>query len=120
MEQGLLPGTISSDVHQFSVNSPVFNLWTIVSKFLWLGLTLEEAIRRVTENPSHVFRRLNGLGTLTEGAEADSAPFSQEEGRFRLVDAPGATRIGRQMLRPAGTVKAGHLYGSAKIPKVRL
>ncbi len=120
MEQGLLPGTISSDVHQFNVNGPVFDLATTVSKFLHLGLTLEEAIRRVTANPSQVFRRLNGLGTLSEGAEADIALFSLEEGTFQLVDALGARRIGRQMLRPAVTVKAGHLYGSASFPTERL
>lgn len=120
MEQGLLPGTISSDVHQFNVHGPVFDLATTVSKFLHLGLTLEEAVRRVTSNPSQVFRRLNELGTLREGAEADIAVMSLEGGEFQLVDALGATRTGRRMLRPVATVKAGQLYGSASIPTERL
>ncbi len=118
--QGLLPGTISSDVHQFNVQGPVFDLATTVSKFLHLGLSLEEAVRRVTANPAQVFGRLNQLGTLREGAEADIAVFALDDGEFRLTDALGATRTGRRLLRPVATVKAGRLYGAASIPTERL
>ena len=120
MEKGLRTGTISSDVHQFNVHGQVFDLATTVSKFLYLGLSLEEAIQRVTSNPSQVFGRLNQLGTLREGAEADIAVFAIDEGRFRLTDALGETRMGRRMLRPVATVKAGELYGAATIPTERL
>ena len=120
LEQGLKPGTISSDLHQFNVHGPVFDLATTVSKFLHLGLPLEEAIQRVTSNPSQVFGKLNELGTLREGAEADISIFSLEDGKFKFTDALGATRMGRQLLRPAATVKAGKLYGAASIPVERL
>lgn len=120
LEQGVLPGTISSDVHQFNVHGPVFDLATTVSKFLYLGLTLDQAVQRVTLNPSRVFGRLNQLGTLREGAEADIAVFSLDEGEYRLTDALGATRAGRRMLRPVVTVKSGQLYGAARIPTERL
>ncbi len=39
IKQGLLPGTISSDLHQFNIHGPVFDLATTLSKFLHLGLT---------------------------------------------------------------------------------
>jgi dihydroorotase len=120
LAQDLLPGTISSDVHQFNVNGPVFDLATTLSKFLHLGLTLEQVIERVTTNPSRLFGLLNGLGTLKEGAEADIAVFALDEGDFEFVDALGAKRIGSRKLRPVATVKAGKIYGSASIPVVRL
>jgi dihydroorotase len=120
MAQGLLPGTISSDVHQFNVHGPVFDLATTVSKFLYLGLTMEQAIGRVTANPSRVFGALNGLGSLRAGSEADISVFALEEGRFTLTDALGGTREGRRMLRPVATVRAGSLYGAASIPVERL
>ena len=120
LAQGLLPGTISSDVHQFNVNGPVFDLVTTLSKFLHLGLTLEQVIERVTTNPSRLFGRLNGLGTLKEGAEADIAVLALDQGDFKFVDALGASRIGAHRLRPVATVKAGKIYGSASIPVVRL
>ena len=118
--QGLLPGTISSDVHQFNVHGPVFDLATTVSKFLHLGLTLEQAIERVTANPSRVFGALNGLGTLREGGEADISVFELERGSYTLTDSLGQTRSGNQLLKPVATVKAGKLHGAATYPVERL
>jgi dihydroorotase len=55
LKQGVTPGTISSDVHQFNVNGPVFDLATTLSKFLHLGLTLDEVIQRASTNPANLF-----------------------------------------------------------------
>ncbi len=120
MRQGLLPGTISSDVHQFNVHGPVFDLATTVSKFLHLGLSLEQAIERVTANPARVFGALGGLGSLRPGSEADISVFTLERGRYAFTDALGETRSGSQMLEPVATVKGGKLYGAASIPVERL
>lgn len=120
LAQGLKPGTISSDVHHFNIYGPVFDLATTLSKFLQLGLTLEETIARATSHPSQVFGRLKGLGTLNEGAEADIAIFALDEGRFEFVDALGGRRTGSQKLRPVATVKGGALYGDSAIPVERL
>ncbi|MBZ5516464.1 MAG: amidohydrolase/deacetylase family metallohydrolase [Acidobacteriia bacterium] len=116
LEQEFLPGTISSDVHQFNVNGPVFDLATTLSKFLYLGLTLEQVIKRATTNPAQTFGFPLGLGTLREGAEADAAVFYLAEGNFEFVDAEGQRRTGRHKLIPVATVKSGRIYGSASIP----
>jgi len=116
--QELLPGTISSDVHQFNVNGPVFDLVTTLSKFLHLGMTLEQVIERATSNPAGTFGFPKGLGTLREGAEADVAVFSVAEGRFEFTDSVGARRTGTRKLVPVATVKTGRIYGSASIPVV--
>jgi dihydroorotase len=118
MRQELLPGTISSDVHQFNVNGPVFDLATTLSKFLHLGMTLEQVIERATANPARTFGFPKGLGTLREGAEADVAVFKMEEGRFEFTDSLGAKRTGNRKLVPVATVKTGKIYGSASIPVV--
>jgi dihydroorotase len=120
LRQELLPGTISSDVHQFNVNGPVFDLATTLSKFLHLGLTVDQVIERATTNPANVFGFPKGLGTLREGAEADVAVFSLEEGNFEFVDSMQQTQVGHHRLVPVATVKAGRIYGSASIPTVRL
>jgi dihydroorotase len=118
MSQELLPGTISSDVHQFNVNGPVFDLATTLSKFLHLGMTLEQVIERASTNPANTFGFPKGLGTLREGAEADVAVFSLEEGRFEFVDSVKEKRVGNRKLVPVATVKTGKIYGSASIPVV--
>jgi len=114
--QNLLPGTISSDLHQYNLNGPVFDLATTLSKFLYLGLTLPQVIERATANAARLFAFPQGLGTLRPGAEADVAVFSLEEGNFEFVDSLGARRTGHQKLVPVATVKSGRLYGSASIP----
>jgi dihydroorotase len=119
LKEDLLPGTISSDVHQFNVNGPVFDLVTTLSKFLHVGLTLEQVIERATSNPARVFGFPKGLGTLREGAEADIAVLSIAEGDFNLADALGVQRMGHRKLVPVATVKAGRIYGSASIPVVQ-
>ncbi|MBI1791688.1 MAG: amidohydrolase/deacetylase family metallohydrolase [Acidobacteria bacterium] len=119
LKQELLPGTISSDVHQFNVAGPVFDLATTLSKFLHLGLTLEQVIERATTNPAHTFGFPQGLGTLREGAEADVAVFQMAEGDFEMRDAHAEVRVAHRKLVPVTTVKAGRIYGSASIPVVR-
>lgn len=118
--QDVLPGTISSDLHRYNLNGPVFDLATTLSKFLYLGLTLPQVIERATANAARLFAFPQGLGSLRPGAEADLAVFSMDEGNFEFVDALGARRIGHQRLVPVATVKSGKLYGSASIPVVTL
>jgi dihydroorotase len=120
MKQELLPGTISSDVHQFNVNGPVFDLPTTLSKFLHLGMTLEQVIERAATNPGGIFKFPAGIGSLREGSEADVAVFALAEGSFEFTDALGATRIGTRKLIPVASIKSGKLYGSASIPVVRI
>ncbi len=98
------------------MHGPVFDLATTLSKFLHLGLTLEEVIARATTNPAKAFGFPGGLGTLREGAEADVALFSLMEGDFEFLDTLGQRRIGHRKLVPVATVKAGRIYGSASIP----
>ncbi len=124
MKQGILPGTISSDVHQFNVAGPVFDLATTLSKFLHLGMPLEQVIERATINPAKTFRFPHNPGTLRVGAEADLAVFQVLEGDFEMMESYAYTgtpekRIAHRKLLPVATVKAGRLYGSASIHVVR-
>jgi dihydroorotase len=116
--QGLMPGTISSDVHQFNVNGPVFDLPTTLSKFLLLGMSVEDVIRRVTLNPSRIFAFPAGAGSLKPGSVADAAVFDLREGKFDFVDSMGEHRTGERKLAPVASIKAGRLYGAASIPVV--
>lgn len=116
MKQDLVPGTISSDLHHFNVHGPVFDLATTLSKFLHLGLTLDQVIERATANPANVFGFPKGLGTLREGAIADVAVFHLADGEFTFVDTIGEKRRGQKKLVPVATVKAGKMYGNASIP----
>jgi dihydroorotase len=122
MKENIVPGTISSDLHQFNVTGPVFDLVTTLAKFLHLGMPLEKVIECVTINPAHTFRFPNQPGTLRVGTDADVAVFQILEGDFEMLasslEGPLEKRIVHRKLLPVATVKSGHLYGTASIPVV--
>jgi dihydroorotase len=57
IQQGLLPDSISSDIHAYSGNTPgmPYLPW-VMSKFLALGFTLEQVITLATSAPAHTVR----------------------------------------------------------------
>jgi len=109
LERGYPPDVISTDLHTYNRYGPVYDLPTTLSKFLHLGMTLEQVIERATVAPARALRRPD-LGTLRPGAPADVALFTLEEGEFLLQDAHGGTRTGRRRLTPRLTVRAGRVY----------
>lgn len=108
--QGLVPDTISSDVSNGSVRGPVYDLVTTMAKMMTLGMSLSEVIERTTINPARVLNFGLDIGTLKRGAEADVAIFELSSGEFSLVDSEGQTRIARQKLVPAATVRGGKVF----------
>lgn len=111
LAQGVLPQTISSDVHVYNVNGPVYDLATTVSKFLYLGLPVTEALRRVTATPAQVIHMADQIGTLKVGAWGDAVIFEQQSGPFTLTDSRGEVRMGTQRLAPVTVIRAGQVYG---------
>ncbi len=106
LESGFKPDTISSDIHCLSVNGPVFDLLTTLSKFLALGMTLPEVINCSTAQAADAIRRPN-LGRLIAGSEADISILRLQEGEFSFADTDGGVIEAGQCLQPAGVVKAG-------------
>ncbi len=112
MNQGVLPGTISSDVHAYNVGEegPVYDLATTLSKFLYLGMSLEEAVGKATAVPAGALGWDAQIGTLAVGAEGDVAIFEMHTGEQRFEDSYGGVRTGRERLVPWRTIKGGRTY----------
>ena len=112
MRQGVLPSTISSDIHAYNVGEegPAYDLATTMSKFLYLGLSLEEVVRRTTATPAAAVGWDVEIGTLRVGTEGDVAIFEMQTGEHRFVDASGGVRVGREKLVPWRTIKGGRAY----------
>jgi dihydroorotase len=112
LAQNFLPQTISSDVHRHNVNGPVYDLVTTASKFLVLGLPLDDVIAKVTSVPASVMRQ-NEIGTLRVGAWGDATLLELRGGEFEFQDSQRQTRIGRQRLIVTSVVKSGQVYRAA-------
>jgi len=108
--RGFLPQTISSDLHVYNINGPVYDLATTVSKFPRLGVSLDDALLRVTATPARVIHLQDKLGTLQVGAWGDAVIFALRQGHFELWDSHRQVRIGEQLLVPVGVVRAGRVY----------
>jgi dihydroorotase len=109
LAQGIQPTTISTDLHVYNVHSPVYDMPTTIGKFLHLGLSLDEALRKVTAVPANVIGMAEQIGTLAPGAWGDAFVFSIEEGQFALMDSRGQVRTGSQRLVPSLVVRAGQV-----------
>jgi dihydroorotase len=112
--EGVEPQTISSDLHAYNVDGPVFDLATTVSKFLHLGFSLEDALHKVTATPARALGMSGQIGTLRAGAWGDAVVFHLQDGVFEFADSHGETRMGRQRLVPQTVVRAGKVYRATK------
>jgi dihydroorotase len=117
LQQGGEPDTISSDLHGFSINSPGYPvLPNVMSKFLNLGIPLEEVVARTTWEPAKIIDRVPGLGTLQVGAPADISIFDLVDGPVDFVDTRNNKRSGTRKLVPWLTVKGGRPWGRPPLP----
>lgn len=112
--QGFLPDTLGSDLHRYNVEGPVYDLPTVLSKFLMMGLPLIEVVARATLHPARLLGLDSCLGALQPGYVADVSLFELAEGEFVFYDAEGAERVGGKRLLPWGVVAGGkvcYLHG---------
>lgn len=107
IEQGYKADVISSDIHQHSVNGPLFDLPTCLSKFLAIGMSFEDVIRAATVRPAQVMGLGSEIGTLKVGALADVALFTLEKGEFPLYDVHMETRYSDTLIRNNLTIVNG-------------
>jgi len=117
MQQGFTPDTISSDIHAVSINTPGYpTLPWVMSKFLALGMSLEDVVAKATVEPARIIGKVPGLGTLQIGAPADLALFDYVDGPVEFVDTRNNRRSGTKKLVPTLTVRAGRPFGRPPLP----
>jgi dihydroorotase len=106
IQQGFLPDTLSTDLHKRSIMLPRSTMTNVMSKFLAMGLTLDQVIERSTANPAKAIRRPE-LGSLEEGGIADVAILEVRKGQFALLDSGHAKLTTDKEIRCVLTVRDG-------------
>jgi dihydroorotase len=102
------PDSISTDLHMGNINGPVVSMLNTMSKYLSMGMPLQEVIRRSTVTPAREIGHPE-LGTLTPGAEADVAVLKRLEGTFSYADCGRAKMVGRDKIECLMTIRAGEI-----------
>ena len=108
MQQGFTPDVISTDLHIQSMNGGMKDLANVLSKFINMGMSLQDAIARATWAPANVINKKE-LGNLSVGTEADVAVFNVRKGDFGFVDVRGTKLKGTQKLEAELTIRAGKI-----------
>ena len=81
-----------------------------MSKFVNLGMPLDEVIQRATIEPARTIGRSETLGHLGVGAVADVAVMELEKGTFELMDAEKEILKGEQRLVSKASVRNGEIW----------
>ena len=105
-KQGFVPDSISTDLHIGDYTTVSMN--NVMSKFLALGVPLDDVIRRSTVNPASEIHR-SELGTLSIGKDADIAVLDLMHGHFGYVDCGVAKMEANAQLMARMTIRAGRI-----------
>ncbi|OCP18194.1 MULTISPECIES: amidohydrolase/deacetylase family metallohydrolase [unclassified Ensifer] len=97
--RGLLPFSISTDVHLRSMNQSVWDLGTTMSKLLSVGMPFEKVVEAVTHAPASVIR-LPMDGLLSVGARAEFTLFDLVDSDLRVFDSLGTEAHLNRLFEP--------------------
>ena len=112
MEAGFPPDVISSDVHTLCINGPAYDQVTTMSKFLYLGMELNDIIAASTVNAARALQRPE-LGSLSPGSAGDASILDIKEGEFRYEDVLGEFVTGTRRITAEGLVVGGQWWHGA-------
>jgi dihydroorotase len=115
-EYSFYPDTISTDLHRFSIVRWAFDMPSVMSKFLHMGMSIEDVILKSTWMPAKAIGRGDDLGTLKPGAVADVFVFDLEEGSFPLEDTHLRTESASRRIKPILTLKEGRTVEPGSYP----
>jgi dihydroorotase len=107
LAEGLRPTTLSTDLHKPPSGRIVYHLRGLMSKFLALGLGLEEVVASVTSRPAAALGKSAELGSLAPGMAGDAVVLDLEEGQFAYIDGAGNTVRASRRFRARHVIRGG-------------
>jgi len=110
LQQDFPPDTISTDLTNAAVERRIFDLPSMVSKFMAVGVPIDKAVAMVTSQAARMFDYGAQIGSLRPGSEADISIFELRDGQYEFEDSDGLKRAGRQMLIDKAVVRRGQLF----------
>ncbi len=108
VKQGFLPDSISTDLHVESMNAGMKDMLNVMSKFINMGMPLDDVIACSTWHPAREIHR-EELGHLSVGAPADVAVLRLVHGDFGFVDSARLRMNGSQKLIGEMTLRNGQV-----------
>lgn len=97
-QAGFWPDTISTDLHKESYQGPAYDLPTVMSRMLHLGMPLNGIIAASTINPARAIGWSDRIGTLGVGRGADITVLRIDDVNIELEDAGAQMRTIKRLL----------------------
>jgi dihydroorotase len=114
LAEGLGPDAISTDLHRYSIERPVVDLPTTMSRYLALGMSLAEVVRATTAVPASILGR-SDLGSLRPGNPGDATVLQLDRTPIELADSMGVRRTVATRLVPVLTIANGIVHRAADV-----
>jgi dihydroorotase len=109
LANGFYPDTISSDVHALCIEGPAYDQVTTMSKFLCMGMPLNDVIAASTVNAGIALQRPE-LGSFKPGCVGDATIITIADGKFDYEDVTGEHMIGDKRILSEGVVIGGRWW----------
>ena len=108
-QEGIWPDVISTDLHKDSHGAPAYDLPTVMTKFLAIGMPIEDVVAAVTTNPARVIGWEDRIGSMRPGFDADITVLKLEslDTPLQLEDSQCQLRDVDKILRPIAVWRAG-------------
>lgn len=104
------PDIISTDLHTSSIYGPAYDLSTVMSKLLYLGMPLYEVIKAVTWTPAKAMKMDDYIGALSPGMVADVTLLKYLDSELKMEDCHQQIKILTKQLKPCLTWRDGMKY----------
>ena len=118
---GFIPNVISTDMSSAGI-LVVQSLAVVMSKFLNMGLNIDQVIEMTTINPARALGEENTRGSLKVGMRADITIMELVQGDYVFSDGKGSeTMHGKKLLEPRMVFRAGEAmpaYSGYHIPPI--
>ena len=106
IQKNLIPDIISTDLSTMTLHSTVYDLVTVMSKFLALGLSLEKIIEKVTLNPAKVLNEGKKRGSLELNTLAYISRLELKQQKIIFEDGNAGNKLaGEFILKPICCLK---------------
>lgn len=106
-KHGIKFDTISTDIYRGNrIDGPVYSLSNVMTKFLYLGYSLQEVVSAVTDQAAAWLHRPE-LGRIQVGDAAHLTLFTVQQGEMNLTDSEGEVRVADRYIEARGVVVNG-------------
>ena len=117
--RGLLPFSISTDLHSHSMNFPVWDLATTMSKLLSVGMPFDKVVDAVTHAPASVIK-LSMENRLSVGAQAEFTIFDLVDSDIEATDSNGDVSVLTRLFEPRYAVMGADAFTASRyVPRAR-